>query len=241
LNWSRLVPNRRPPRQAIAIAPSLLSADFTRLAEEIGAVERAGADFLHLDVMDGHFVPNLTFGPIIVRAIRELTELPLDTHLMIDNPDRYIPRFIECGSDLVTIHVEASSDIHRDLKMIREQGGRPGLSINPDTPVEPIKEFLEDADLILLMSVFPGFGGQKFIDTVIDKIKALKDFREKEGLRFAIEVDGGIAPDTARPVRDAGADILVAGTAIFKTPDYEEAIRALRGSPEKTPGPAPGE
>jgi ribulose-phosphate 3-epimerase len=229
LNWSQLVPTRRQPEHDIAVAPSLLSADFTRLAEEIGAIEQAGADFLHLDVMDGHFVPNLTFGPIIVKAIRQLTELPLDTHLMIDKPDKYIPRFIESGSDIVTIHVEASSDVQRDLKMIREHGGRPGISINPDTPVEPIKGFLHDVDLVLLMSVFPGFGGQKFIDTVIDKISDIKEFRNKEGLGYAIEVDGGIAPDTAGPVREAGANMLVAGTAVFKAPDYREAIELLRG------------
>ncbi len=228
MNWSQLVPTRRQPEHDIAIAPSLLSADFTRLAEEIDAVEQAGADFLHLDVMDGHFVPNLTFGPIIVKAIRQLTELPLDTHLMIDKPDKYIQRFIESGSDIVTIHVEASSDVQRDLKMIQEHGGRRGISINPDTPVEPIKGFLEDVDMVLLMSVFPGFGGQKFMDTVIDKISEIKDFGKKEGLGFAIEVDGGITPVTAGPVREAGADILVAGTAVFKTSDYRQAISLLR-------------
>jgi ribulose-phosphate 3-epimerase len=229
LNWSQLVPTRRQPPHDLAIAPSLLSADFTRLAEEIGMVERAGADFLHLDVMDGHFVPNLTFGPFIVGAVRRLTELPLDTHLMIARPDKYIPQFIKNGSDIVTIHVEASSDVARDLDMIHEHGSRAGLSLNPDTPVEPVRGFLEQVDMVLLMSVFPGFGGQKFIETVIDKVLKIKDFREKEGLDFAIEVDGGIAPDTVGPVREAGADMLVAGTAVFKTPDYAQAIRTLRG------------
>ncbi|NIM20744.1 MAG: ribulose-phosphate 3-epimerase [Candidatus Latescibacteria bacterium] len=213
----------------VAVAPSLLSADFSRLGEEIAAVESAGADLLHLDVMDGHFVPNLTFGPLIIEAINRLANLPLDTHLMIDHPDRYIPRFIDSGADIVTIHVEASEDLTRDLKMIKEHGGKCGLSINPDTPLERTKRFLDKIDLLLLMSVFPGFGGQEFVDTVLEKISTARDFREKEGFGFAIQVDGGINPDTAKRVRDAGVDIIVAGTAIFRSPDYARAIVDIRG------------
>ncbi len=233
MSWWQLVRTEPHPKHKVAIAPSLLSANFSRLPEEIESVRQAGADFLHLDVMDGHFVPNLTFGPFIVGAIRRLSKLPLDAHLMIDSPDKYIPHFMENGADILTIHVEASSDIPRDLKMIRKLGGKSGITLNPDTPLEPVLRFLEDVDLLLLMSVFPGFSGQEFMDTVIDRISMARSFREKEGLSFAIEVDGGIKPETAKRVREVGADILVAGTAVFKRPDYRQAILELRGETDE--------
>jgi ribulose-phosphate 3-epimerase len=212
----------------VAVAPSLLSADFSRLAEEIRAAERAGADLFHLDVMDGRFVPNLTFGPMIVRAVRKLTDLPLDTHLMIENPDRYIPQFADAGSDVITIHAEASTDVRRDLRTIREKGKKSGLTLNPDTPFERIAEYLDGVDLLLVMSVFPGFSGQSFIPDVLSKITKARRIRDDNGFDFAIEIDGGINPDTALRARGAGAEILVAGSSVFGSADYSESIRAIR-------------
>jgi ribulose-phosphate 3-epimerase len=213
----------------IAVAPSVLAADFTRLEEEIRAVEEAGADLLHLDVMDGHFVPNLSFGPFIVRAIRGLTRLPLDTHLMIETPDRYIEAFAKNGADILTIHAEASTDIRRDLESIRSHGAKCGLVLNPDTPLERVTEYFGDIDMLLVMSVFPGFGGQSFMSEVLPKAASAREIRDKHGLTFAIEIDGGIDPGTSVPSREAGADILVAGTSVFKSKDYATAISALRG------------
>ncbi len=210
------------------MAPSLLSADFSRLGDEIRAAERAGADLFHLDVMDGHFVPNLTFGPMIVRAVRKLTRLPLDTHLMIEAPDTYIPQFADAGSDVITIHVEASTDVRRDLRTIREMGKKSGLTLNPDTPIERIAEYFDDIDLLLVMSVFPGFSGQSFIPDVLPKLAEAKRIRAEKGLGFAIEIDGGINPVTSVRARESGAEILVAGSSVFGNEDYAEAIRAIR-------------
>jgi ribulose-phosphate 3-epimerase len=207
----------------------LLACDFSRLAEEIVAVEKAGADFLHLDVMDGHFVDNITFGPVLVKAIDKLAKVPLDTHLMIDHPDRYIGAFLDAGADILTIHVEASGNPERDLRAIRARGKKAGLSFNPDTPFSDVEPFLEELDLLLVMSVVPGFGGQSFIDTALPDLAKAAKLRERLGLTFAIEIDGGINPETAARARAAGADILVAGTAIFRTPDYGAAMASIRG------------
>jgi ribulose-phosphate 3-epimerase len=229
LSWSQLAPNSGKRDGVAAIAPSLLAADFSRLEEEIRAVEKAGADLLHLDVMDGHFVPNLTFGPFIVGAIRKLTDLPLDTHLMIEQPHRYIEPFIKNGSDIVTIHIEASTDVRRDLAMIRDHGKKCGLAINPDAPLDRVTQYLGDIDLLLVMSVFPGFGGQKFMGEVLRKVEGARKVREEQGFDFAIEIDGGIGPDSAELSRKAGADILVAGTSIFRSTDYGQTVAELRG------------
>lgn len=228
MSWSQLVPDKQRNDHRIAVAPSLLAADFSRLEEEIRAVEQAGADMLHLDVMDGHFVPNITFGPFIVGAVRKLTNLTLDTHLMIENPDKYIGPFIDNGSDVVTIHVEASTDVSRDLQTIKDAGKKCGLALNPDTPLDRVAEFFPDIDLFLVMSVFPGFGGQSFIGDVLAKVEAARQIREEKGLGFAIEIDGGITPKTAVPSCEAGVDILVAGTSILKSPDYAATIEVLR-------------
>lgn len=238
MSWSHLVrtertsgsPASQPKKAArVAVAPSLLACDFSRLGEEIRAVEKAGVEFLHLDVMDGHFVNNITFGPVLVKAIDKLATVPLDTHLMIEHPDRYIGPFLDAGADILTIHVEASSDPRRDLRTIRARGKKAGLSLNPDTPLSTVEPFLEELDLLLVMSVVPGFGGQSFIDTVIPDLARAAKLRDRLGLIFAIEIDGGVNPATAARSRDAGADILVAGTAIFGSPDYAAAVAALRG------------
>ncbi len=192
-------------------------------------MEKGGADLLHLDVMDGHFVRNLTFGPMIVGAIRKLTSLKLVSHLMIESPDLMIPDFVSAGSDLVTIHAEASGDIARDLGIIASLGARRGLAINPDTPLEIVEDHLAGIDLLLIMSVFPGRGGQKFIGSVLPKVEEARRLREERSLAYAIEIDGGINPQTAPLARRSGADILVAGTAVFRSGDYGGMIADLRG------------
>ena len=211
------------------IAPSILSADFARLGEQIELVDKAGADVIHVDVMDGHFVPNITIGPLIVSAIRPVTDLPLDVHLMIENPDRYIEAFAGAGADYITVHVEACPHLHRSLQAIRELGVQAGVALNPHTPVSAIAEVLDVLDLILIMSVNPGFGGQKFIPRALHKLKATRELLTATGMgHIEVEVDGGVKSGNIREIAEAGAEILVAGSAIFKAPDPAEAIREMK-------------
>lgn len=210
------------------IAPSILSADFARLGEEIKAVETAGADWIHVDVMDGHFVPNITIGPLVVKAARQSTRLPLDVHLMIENPDRYIPDFVDAGADLVAVQVETCPHLHRTVQLIRECGARPGVVLNPTTPLATIEWILDDVEFVMLMSVNPGFGGQKFIPATLDKIRKLRAMIEKRRLSTLIEIDGGVNAATIGDIAAAGADIFVAGSAIYGTADYAAAIREFR-------------
>lgn len=217
-----------PTSTPLLIAPSILSADFARLGEELAALERAGADWAHVDVMDGRFVPNITIGPDVVRALRRSTKLPLDCHLMIVEPERYIDAFAEAGATGITIHVEAAVHLQRALRRIRELGCRPGVVLNPATPEESLKYVLEDVDLILVMSVNPGFGGQSFIRSQLRKIEAIRKMIDDAKLPIDLEVDGGINAQTAKDVVAAGANVLVAGSAVFGNKDYAAAIRALR-------------
>jgi ribulose-phosphate 3-epimerase len=210
------------------IAPSILSADFSKLAEEVKAVEQAGADYIHVDVMDGHFVPNITVGPIIVASVKGVTKLPLDVHLMISNPDDFIDDFVQAGANILTIHAEAGYHLHRSLQHIRKAGAKPAVSLNPASPLSMIEYVLDDIDMVLLMTVNPGFGGQDFIPEVIPKIKRLREMIDKRGLDIELEVDGGIGPKTINRVSSAGADVFVAGSAIFFTDDYAETIRLMR-------------
>ena len=210
------------------ISPSILSANFTRLGDEIKAVEQAGADYIHIDVMDGHFVPNITIGPMIVEAVKRVTDLPLDVHLMISEPDNFIDDFAKAGANILTVHAETAKHLHRTIHYIGEQGVRPGVSLNPATPLDVLEYILDDLDLVLLMTVNPGFGGQKFIPEVLPKIKLLRDLVDKRNLKTEIEVDGGIGPDTINRVSSAGADVFVAGSAIFYSEDYEKTIRLMR-------------
>lgn len=210
------------------IAPSILSADFGRLAEEIRAVDTAGADYIHVDVMDGHFVPNITIGPLVVEAIRPVTDKPLDVHLMIENPDLYIPEFARAGADIITVHQEAVPHLHRTVQLIRSLGKKPGVSINPATPVSTLEVILDEIDLVLVMSVNPGFGGQKFIDSALGKISELRRLIDQRGLQVEIEVDGGVKPDNCSRVAAAGADVLVAGSAVFGAEDYSAVIGRMK-------------
>jgi ribulose-phosphate 3-epimerase len=216
--------------KSILIAPSLLSADFSKLAQEVKAVEKAGADLLHLDIMDGLFVPNLTFGPLVISSIRPHSNLIFDVHLMIESPERYIKDFADSGADWISIHAEATNHLHRAIWKIKELDKKAGVALNPHTPLEIIKYVLEDLDYVLIMTVNPGFGGQKFIKNCLSKIKELKELIEKRGLNTLIEVDGGINAETAPEVIKAGAKILVAGSAIFGEKDYAKAIEALKSS-----------
>ncbi len=219
-------------KKKIKIAPSILSADFTKLAEEIKAVEAAGADYIHIDVMDGHFVPNITFGPLIVKAARRVTSLPLDVHLMISDPDKYISAFADAGADIITFHAEASVHIHRTIQQIKAKGKKAGISLNPATSLNVLEYILEDVDLVLLMTVNPGFEAQKFIPSVLPKIKKLREQIDKRGLKCEIEVDGGINLDTIEMVSAAGADVFVAGSAIFYSDDYKTTIKKMREKAE---------
>ena len=210
------------------IAPSILSADFARLGEEVRAVEAAGADWIHVDVMDGRFVPNITIGPVVVAAVKEVTSLPLDVHLMIEDPDRYTEAFVQAGASTVGVHVEACPHLHRSIVRIREFGARASVVLNPATPASAVEPVLADVDQVLVMTVNPGFGGQKFIESTLPKIEFLRRTIDERGLDVALEVDGGIGPETIARVASAGADVFVAGSAIFGAPDYAEAITALR-------------
>jgi ribulose-phosphate 3-epimerase len=210
------------------IAPSILSADFTRLKEEIQAVEAAGADWIHADIMDGHFVPNLTFGPMVVEAVRRATGLPIDVHLMISEPDRYISDFAKAGATCISVHAETCAHLNRTVQLIRDSGARPGVVLNPATPVEALRWVLEYLDFVLVMSVNPGFGGQRFIPNSIARITLLRTMISERGLSTLIEVDGGVSPQTIADIAAAGADVFVAGSAIFNSPDYRQTIHALR-------------
>lgn len=212
----------------VKIAPSILSADFMRMGEEIKAAEAAGIDLFHIDIMDGHFVPNMTIGPSIVEAINKITDVPLDVHLMIEEPDKYVKDFINAGADYLAVHIEASVHAHRTVQVIKESGVRAGISLNPATPVCSLEHILQDLDFVVLMSVNPGFGGQSFIPQSMDKIKALKKLIRERNLSTLIEVDGGVKPENAGQVADAGADMLVMGSAFFSSKDYVALTKKLR-------------
>lgn len=210
------------------IAPSILSADFAHLSRDIELVENFGVDYIHVDVMDGQFVPNITFGPSVVSALRPVTKLPLDVHLMIVDPERFIPDFAEAGADIISVHVESTPHIHRALQLIKQHGTKAGVVINPGTPVEMIEPILSMADLVLVMTVNPGFGGQKFIEETLDKIRHLDRLRKEHHYDYEIEVDGGIVLETAKQCRKVGADVFVAGSFIYNSDNVEKSIHALR-------------
>jgi len=220
-------------RGAVRIAPSILACDFARLGEELSAVEAAGADWIHVDVMDGHFVPNLTLGPPIVEAVRRATNLPLDVHLMIEAPERSIPDYVKAGADTVGVHAETCPHLHRTVGQIRETGARACVVLNPSTPAQALEGVLGELDQVLLMTVNPGFGGQRFIESVLPKLETIRGWIDERDLNVALEVDGGIAAGTVGRASRAGADVFVAGTAVFGAEDYAAAIAALRREAEE--------
>ncbi|MGH7797145.1 MAG: ribulose-phosphate 3-epimerase [Candidatus Binatia bacterium] len=214
--------------KSVKIAPSILSADFSRLKDEIYAVETGGADWLHVDVMDGHFVPNITIGPVVVEWVRKVTTIPLDVHLMITDPDKYAPEFIKAGADWISVHPDTCADLHATLNKIRELGAKPSVAVNPDMPLSKVEDYLTDIDMLLMMTVFPGFGGQAFIPEVLPKIEAARKIIDQRKLPVLIEVDGGIKVDNIERVVRAGGEMIVSGSGIFKTPNYAETIRRMR-------------
>ena len=217
----------------IKLAPSILSADFARLLEDVKKVEKAGCEYLHIDVMDGHFVPNITLGPAIVKSLRKDVNMVFDAHLMIENPDNYIKEFADAGCDIIVVHQEACTHLHRTIQNIKSHGVKAGVALNPDTPIETIKYVLEDVDMVLLMSVNPGFGGQSYIPVVTKKIKELRALIDEMGLDIDIEVDGGVKPSNISEVVNAGANVIVAGSAIFNAGDIDEAVKSLRENASK--------
>jgi ribulose-phosphate 3-epimerase len=210
------------------IAPSILSADFSRLGDEVRAVAAAGADYIHVDVMDGHFVPNITIGPLVVEAVRKVTDLPLDVHLMIEQPDLYIPEFARAGADIIVVHAEATNHLHRTVQLIKSFGKKAGVSLNPATTLHSLDYILEELDLVLLMTVNPGFGGQSFIEACLPKIQSLRGMLDKRGLEAELEVDGGVKTDNIERISHAGADVFVAGSAVFGSGDYAATIAELK-------------
>jgi ribulose-phosphate 3-epimerase len=210
------------------IAPSILSADFSILGAEVRAIEEGGADYVHIDVMDGHFVPNITIGPLVVEAVRKITRLPLDVHLMIENPDAYVPAFADAGADIIVVHAEASTHLHRTIQLIRSFGKKAGVALNPATTLQLLEYVIDDLDLVLLMTVNPGFGGQTFIETCIPKIQQLRGMLDKRGLETELEVDGGVKTDNIERISHAGADVFVAGSAVFGGNDYAATIAELK-------------
>jgi ribulose-phosphate 3-epimerase len=216
--------------RTIKVAPSILSSDFSRLGEEISSVEAAGADIIHVDVMDGHFVPNITIGPLIVEAARRSTKLPLDVHLMITNPELYIADFAKAGADYLAVHVETAVHLHRLIQSIKENKVKAAVALNPATPLSVLDHILPELDMVVLMSVNPGFGGQSFIPSAMEKIRRLRTRIDAAGLKIEIEVDGGVKPSNAAEIAAAGADILVAGSAVFGAKDYAAAIRGIKGT-----------
>lgn len=226
----KLLIESRGMKNMIKIAPSILAADFSKLAEEVKEVELAGAELIHIDVMDGHFVPNITMGPIVVEALRPITKLPLDVHLMIENPDQYIEAFAKAGADYITVHVEACKHLHRTLQLIRSTGVKSGVVLNPHTPIETILHVLDEIDLVLFMTVNPGFGGQKFIHSVLPKVRQLAGLIAERNLPIEIEIDGGVNEETIIPCVEAGATILVAGSAIYSEVDRAKALQRIKAA-----------
>nr|WP_320145645.1 ribulose-phosphate 3-epimerase [uncultured Anaeromusa sp.] len=217
-------------KKTVRIAPSILSADFSKLGEEVAAIETAGADWVHIDVMDGHFVPNLTFGAPVVSCLRKVTKMPFDVHLMVEAPQNYIADFAKAGADILTVHLETAPHLHRVIQAIKEEGMKAAVSLNPSTPLCLVEEILPELDMVLLMSVNPGFGGQAFIPSSLEKVRKLRQMLNEKGLKIDIQVDGGVTPDNASQLIAAGATVLVAGSAVYKAPNMANAIHSLRGA-----------